>query len=273
MENLSLIKTRTNTIESVIKAMDAMKMVSTVKLARMATPKNSNDCAKILFDMLSKTVSNMLFDRLVEKSHWIFPKSRGRPLILIFSADQGFCAGFNQDITEFARKVVSKHKNPIVKVFGRKAASICSEGLVPIKNRVDFAAFAQVVNDIIKDHLVNYGISKIIAVSSKFISVLTQEASAQQIFPFDVQSLPEYVKLENMPSIDALFEMYMGTLLHGIIIEHVTSELSSRVMAMDNSVRNAKDMVKSLNVLYNSVRQAKITRELTEIVASMESVQ
>jgi F-type H+-transporting ATPase subunit gamma len=273
MENLSLIKTRTNTIESVIKAMDAMKMVSTVKLARITPPRGAKDCAKILFEMLSRVVSNMLFDQVLDESHWIFPKSNGRTLVLILSADQGFCAGFNQDVTEFARKIASSYNDPIIKIFGKKAASICHEGLVPIKNRADFSAFAQVMNDIIKDHLVNHEVSSIITVGSEFVNVVTQRAFTEQIFPFDVAKIPGYVKLENMPSIDALFEMYMSALLHGIIVEHITSELSARVMAMDNSVRNAKDMVKSLNMLYNSVRQAKITRELTEIVASMESVQ
>jgi F-type H+-transporting ATPase subunit gamma len=273
MENLSLIKTRISTIESVIKAMDAMKMVSTVKLARINPPREAKDCAQVLFDMLSMVIGNMSFDQVLDKSHWVFPQNNGKALILIFSADQGFCAGFNQDISEFARKVISKYNDPIIKVFGKKAASISQSELIPITNRIDFHAFARVVNGIMKDHLITRKVSEVVVVSSRFVNVMSQKAFSQQIFPFEVKETPGYVKLENVPSIDALFEMYMGTLLHGIIVEHITSELSARVMAMDNSVRNAKDVVKSLNVLYNSVRQAKITRELTEIVASMESVQ
>ena len=57
MENLKAIKDRIHTVNSIIKATSAMKMVSTVKLAKINnTNKCSKECSDILFDMFSKAV-------------------------------------------------------------------------------------------------------------------------------------------------------------------------------------------------------------------------
>jgi ATP synthase F1 gamma subunit len=45
------------------------------------------------------------------------------------------------------------------------------------------------------------------------------------------------------------------------------SELGSRMTAMENASKNAKDMLKRLTLKYNRARQANITTELTEVCA------
>jgi len=49
-------------------------------------------------------------------------------------------------------------------------------------------------------------------------------------------------------------------------METVTSELSARMNAMENSSKNASDVVAKLTVAFNRSRQAKITTELCEII-------
>ena len=41
--------------------------------------------------------------------------------------------------------------------------------------------------------------------------------------------------------------------------------------AMDNATTNAKDMIDELSLIYNRVRQAAITQEITEIVSGAQS--
>ena len=50
-------------------------------------------------------------------------------------------------------------------------------------------------------------------------------------------------------------------------MESFCAEQSSRMAAMDASSRNAREMLKSLNLSYNRARQAGITQEITEIVS------
>lgn len=42
--------------------------------------------------------------------------------------------------------------------------------------------------------------------------------------------------------------------------------------AMDNATRNAGDMIKKLTLQYNRQRQAKITKELIEIISGAEAL-
>jgi len=74
---------------------------------------------------------------------------------------------------------------------------------------------------------------------------------------------------------DVLNDMYQFNIacnLYGCILENVTSEQASRMTAMDSASTNASEMIAKLTLQYNRLRQAKITTELTEIVAGAESV-
>ena len=56
------------------------------------------------------------------------------------------------------------------------------------------------------------------------------------------------------------------------LLENITSEQASRMTAMDSATSNANEAANKLRIQYNRLRQAKITTELTEIVAGAESV-
>jgi len=69
-----------------------------------------------------------------------------------------------------------------------------------------------------------------------------------------------------------LYQFNLATQLYGCLLENVTSEQASRMTAMDSATTNANDLISKLTIIYNRQRQAKITTELTEIVAGAESV-
>lgn len=72
--------------------------------------------------------------------------------------------------------------------------------------------------------------------------------------------------------IDALLPLYMNATLLRSLQEALASELAARMNAMNNASDNAAELKKNLNLVYNRKRQAKITTELTEIVAGAGSV-
>lgn len=279
MENLRAIRDRITTIGSIIQATNAMKMVSTIKLARINNiNKFSKDCSGNLFNMLSILLNNIIFEQTLKNGHWLLPNrlDKNKTLILVFSTDQGFCGSFNQFVIDEAKKVIKSsgdnNEEVIIKIFGKKAAILSPKDLTTVENKVDIKLYAQTAADIVIDHLKNYGVGKVVVVSSMFKNVLVQRASSSQIFPFDIDPNAPYAKIDGNPTelVESLFFSYIKKTFNAIITEHIIAELSARVMAMDNSVRNAKDMHVDLNTLYNRSRQAKITQELNEIVSSIE---
>ena len=69
-----------------------------------------------------------------------------------------------------------------------------------------------------------------------------------------------------------LYQFNLAVSIYSCILENVTSEQASKMTAMDSATTNANDMISKLTIVYNRRRQAKVTTELTEIVAGAESV-
>lgn len=56
-------------------------------------------------------------------------------------------------------------------------------------------------------------------------------------------------------------------------MESATSEQSSRMNAMENASKNAKEMIDSLTLIYNRARQSRITTELIEIISGASAIE
>ena len=55
-------------------------------------------------------------------------------------------------------------------------------------------------------------------------------------------------------------------------MENIASEQSSRMVAMKAATDNAGDLINDLQLVYNKLRQAAITREISEIVGGAAAV-
>ncbi len=65
--------------------------------------------------------------------------------------------------------------------------------------------------------------------------------------------------------------LYISALIFGAQTESKVSEMSSRRNAMENASDNADDLISTLGLEYNRLRQTTITQEISEIVAGAET--
>ena len=65
----------------------------------------------------------------------------------------------------------------------------------------------------------------------------------------------------------ALLPKYVGIQIFRALMESVAAEHAARMTAMDSATSNATDMIDSLTLVMNRARQAKITKEIIEIVS------
>jgi F-type H+-transporting ATPase subunit gamma len=65
----------------------------------------------------------------------------------------------------------------------------------------------------------------------------------------------------------ALLPKYVGVQIFHAMLESVAAEHAARMTAMESATNNASDMIDSLTLEMNRVRQAKITKEIIEIVS------
>ena len=65
----------------------------------------------------------------------------------------------------------------------------------------------------------------------------------------------------------SLLPKYVGVQIFHGLLESVAAEHAARMTAMDAATSNASDMIDSLTLVMNRARQAKITKEIIEIVS------
>ena len=126
---------------------------------------------------------------------------------------------------------------------------------------------------------------KCVIVYNKFVSVITQEVTRQQLIPLDIaqseKSLEEKEEKDNSvytyePDEESILKDLLpknvSIQIFKVLLESNAGEQGSRMAAMDNATRNAGEMIDSLTLVYNRTRQAFITKELIEIISGAESV-
>ncbi len=81
---------------------------------------------------------------------------------------------------------------------------------------------------------------------------------------------------EFLPSPDAVLDgivpSYLMGYIYGCLVESFCSEQQARMIAMKSASDNAEEMLKTLQVQYNKLRQASITNEMIEITAGVRAL-
>merc|ERR1712011_12451 len=97
---------------------------------------------------------------------------------------------------------------------------------------------------------------------NKYKSVVSHQTTTIPVFSIDTVS-----KAEKSDVFQSYMEFSLASLLYYAMKEGACSEQSSRMTAMDNSSKNAGEMIDKLTITFNRTRQAVITGELIEIIS------
>jgi F-type H+-transporting ATPase subunit gamma len=149
-----------------------------------------------------------------------------------------------------------------------------------IKNeKIKFSNLKHTVNDLLSEGLATCNVFY-----THFKSAFALIPAHEQIFPFIGKEDCLKFKMKNKSEIDystepcsteimpLLAKQYAYAKLYRILKDSISSENMSRMMAMDNATNNANDVIDELKLLYNRTRQAKVTKELIEIISGMEAL-
>ena len=209
---------------------------------------------------------------------------------VIVSSDKGLCGGLNTNL--FKKVLVEAAANieqgvevsfaliggKAVTFFGNLGGKILSQvtkmGDKP--NPEDLIGFTKVILDEQKKN----SIDKVILCSNRFVNTMTQEPTLQQLIPLVNEANEglsagqwDYIyEPEAKTLLDGLLTRYIEALIFQAVLENGACEQAAKMIAMKNATENAGDLIKELELLYNNVRQAAITQELSEIVGGAAAV-
>ena len=130
---------------------------------------------------------------------------------------------------------------------------------------------------VIKTFTEDESIDKVFIAFTEFKTVLSQKPIIEQLLPIprdgDAESGDGAVQAEyiyEQPAAEIfgkLLPKQVETQIYRGMIESVASEQGSRMTAMDSASKNAGELIDSLTLNMNRIRQAAITKEIIEVVS------
>ena len=239
-------------------------------------------------------VLGQLASRTDEDFHHPLLDQRGdqRYLLVLITADKGLCGAFNTNLTKAAQAFMKERPDKKVDLLpiGRKGrdffrnrhATLVGEFLgLTGKGRVEFSEALEVARYIIKLYSEDTSIDKVFLLYNEFKSVLSQRVVLEQLLPVSraKQDEPEAKSPQGASLVDYIYEQppaeMFGRLLPRLVetqifralLESVASEHGARMTAMDSASKNASELIDTLTLNMNRIRQAAITNEIIEVVS------
>ena len=297
MPSLKDIKNKINSVGSTKKITSAMKMVAASKLRRsQEKAESARPYSSRLEEMLSSLASSCTFGEGVIQLLTGTGKDE-QYLIVPITADRGLCGGFNSNINrgtfKFVKSLEEEGKSVKLLTVGKKSRDFFNRIMKDkiVESFTDLGStgagydIALEISNKLQTLYFDGQFDKCVIVYNKFVSVITQEVTRQQLIPLDIdqseKSLEEKEEKDNSiytyePDEESILKDLLpknvSIQIFKVLLESNAGEQGARMAAMDNATRNAGEMIDNLTLVYNRTRQAFITKELIEIISGAESV-
>ncbi|MCR4710397.1 MAG: ATP synthase F1 subunit gamma [Clostridiales bacterium] len=291
------IKNRIKSVKDTQKITNAMYLISSTKMTKA---KRELDNTRPYFEMLRKQIVDMISmresagseffrseeDKALEDS---FEDSKRSETVayLVITADKGLAGAYNQNVIKEAMnriKDTPSYKLYVVGEYGRRyfetrGMSIDRSFLYTAQNPT--LERAREIAMILADLYARKEITRAFIVYTDFRNgLMGGDVVVWELLPFDRKDFaldPEEVTdlstdhMEYVPDVlsvlNNIVPSYMAGYVYSALVDSFCSEQSARMSAMDAANQNAEELLQSLNLEYNHVRQSAITQEITEVSA------
>ena len=290
MPNLLDIRRRIKSVKNTQQITKAMKMVSAAKLKRA---QDRVVTARPFANKMTEVLGS-LATRAGEDFHHPLLDARGdgRYLLVLITADKGLCGAFNTNLTKAAQSFINENADKHIEVLavGRKGRDFFRRRPTPVageyigltgQGRVEFSDALNIASDVIRRFTEDASIDKVFIIYNEFKSVLQQRVVTEQLLPVARETTDAEVTTPNQAVnlVDYIYEQppaeifarllprLVETQIFRALLESVASEHGARMTAMDSASKNARELIDSLTLNMNRVRQAAITNEIIEVVS------
>jgi F-type H+-transporting ATPase subunit gamma len=283
VSKLVQMRNRIQTIETIKKVTDVMRIISMSAHSRLKAKQEPLfeylDTLKTLLAKVQRATPTWKHERLIPTT-----TNNNNPLIVVIGSQKGLCGGFNTQLSKFLNEYITQNpsahyhftavgKKPIDYLINNHPDKlICS---FPVLTTRNFLTIAQELTDLIM--LATPAYSSVIVISNIFKNFFIQKVMVTRLIPFDTT----HISITTMPPtegylwdetpddiLNVLAVQYIEAQFQHLIFQSLLSEHAARFISMDNSTRNANNLLTTTKLEYNKIRQAKITTEITELTGN-----
>lgn len=291
MASLKDIRNRIGSTKNTQKITSALKLVSAAKLRK--AQQNIVNLRPYALNLLTLIADVAETQKVQHKL--LEPKENPKKvLMVVISSDRGLCGSFNSGINKFTENYIKDNKSKYEKLdfifVGRRVNDYFKrrdinpiELITELDKDISYELAATVATKAIKAYE-SGDYDEIRIVYNEFKSAISQDVVCERLLPIDTENVNSFDKGEQPfakdlifePSpeeiIEQLLEKHFAVQVYRCMSESVASEHGARMTAMENSTKNAGELINSLTITYNKLRQASITTELIEITSGAEAL-
>jgi F-type H+-transporting ATPase subunit gamma len=285
MASLRLIRRRIRSIQSTKQVMRAMQLVSASKFKRAQ--------GRLLQGRQVLSFLDGLLQRVLTAAptmdHPLTARRDDAPSALVMvTSDTGLAGSYNANVIQLAESELRKdtaRRTEIVFIGKRGHRYFAARGYQSRQAHLDMAGRP----DIQKIDAIGYrlmeqflagGLSSVRVLYATFISTTVSRPTVKQWLPVQFSNQQSAISNQQEyifePSAKRVFEELLPrwaiATFRLAVLEAFTSEHGARMIAMKNATDNAQELLDALTLQRNTLRQATITKELSEIVGTVEAL-
>jgi F-type H+-transporting ATPase subunit gamma len=278
---------RIDSIKNTQKITKAMQVVAATRLRRaQAAVQATRPYADKMVEVL-QTVG----ERASEYKHPFLIRREGkRAVMILVTTDKGLAGAINVNNIRAATRYMQENypDRPRYVTLGRKGRDFLlrfrRDVIAEVSNLPDRPSQGQVLPavTVALDEYTKGNVDAVLLCYAKWVSTLRQEPTIRVLIPAEIPKREvdstgpraDYIYEPDPESVlDGLLPRYVETQVFQAVLENKASEYSAKMIAMQNATNAAGDLIDSLTLYANKVRQAGITTELMEIVGGAAAQQ
>lgn len=297
MANVKEIQDRMKSIRDTMKITNAMYMISSSKMKR--AKKALADTEPYFFGM--QAAISRILRHMPDIEHKFFDErkevqgSDRKTGLIVVTADKGLAGAYNHNVIKMTEERLQEEGQYTLYVLGELGRQHFSKKEAENVNvDMDFRFTVQkptmhrarMIGHKMVDEFLKGNLDEVHIIYTNMENAVSVQTTSLQILPLKKVvfgngtrvEMPIDVHQEEImlsPSADAVLDSivpnYAVGIIYGCLVESYCSEQNARMTAMESSTRNAKEMLKTLEIQFNRARQAAITQEITEVISGAKA--
>lgn len=287
MSGIAEIKHRIASVRDTKKITNAMYLIASTKVR-----KAKNDLERTLpyFSALQGEIAD-IFAGVPELDSVYFdtsareePRTKGGCGILVITADKGLAGAYNANVLKRAQELLREHPDNRLFVVGEYGRQYYKNHGVPFDAEFDYTAQdptlhrAREICDILLSKYESGELDEIFVIYTDFGGGRSEHVYAMRLLPIErSEGKRDDAHFEFEPSAEevlaGIVHSYVAGFVYSALVDSYCCEQNARMVAMLGADNNAEEILSELSLEFNRVRQAAITREITEITSGAKAMQ
>ena len=280
------IRTKIKSVKSTQKITKAMEKVAASKLRRTQAHMAA---ARPYADKIRDVIANLYQANPEYRHPFLVSREIKRVGYIVVTTDRGLCGGLN--VNEF-RRLIRELRQWQDKGVEADLCIIGAKGVQFFRRlKVNVVAATTHVGEnphvsaligamtVMLDAYKEGRIDRLFLLHNVYVNTMSQKPDIKTLLPaepLNPQSLPKHWDYLYEPDavdlLDDILTRYIESQVYRAAVENVACEMAAKMVAMKAATDNAGELIAKLQLDYNKVRQAGITREIAEIVGGAAAV-